>query len=91
MNIIFTLRLGKEFPSLFLLFKYKELVRSNICEVIIMKIAINAGHTLRGRGTGAVGYLNEMKENRKIAQRVTQLLKEVGYFCKSKSIFYNTL
>ena len=44
-----------------------------------MKIAINAGHTLKGIGTGASGILKETTENRKIAQKVIQLLKEVGH------------
>lgn len=29
-----------------------------------MKIALSAGHTMSGKGTGAVGYINESKENR---------------------------
>lgn len=44
-----------------------------------MKIAINAGHTLRGKGTGAIGYLNETKENRKIALEVIKQLKQLGH------------
>lgn len=29
-----------------------------------MKIAINPGHTIEGKGTGAIGYLSETGENR---------------------------
>lgn len=39
-----------------------------------MKIAVNAGHTIKGKGTGAVGYLNESEETRKIANEVMKLL-----------------
>ena len=34
---------------------------------------INAGHTLQGKGTGAVGFLNESKENRAVANHVIKL------------------
>ena len=37
---------------------------------------INAGHTLQGKGTGAVGFLNESKENRAVANHVIKLLKQ---------------
>lgn len=39
-----------------------------------MKIVINAGHTKFGKGTGAVGELNESKETRKIAYHLMSLL-----------------
>lgn len=39
-----------------------------------MKIVINAGHTKFGKGTGAVGKLNESIETRIIAYRVMELL-----------------
>ena len=40
-----------------------------------MKIVINAGHTKFGKGTGAVGKLNESIENRKIA---FELMKQLA-------------
>lgn len=39
-----------------------------------MKIVINAGHTKIGKGTGAVGALNESIETRKIAYHLMYLL-----------------
>lgn len=44
-----------------------------------MKISINAGHTLSGVGSGAVGYINESKETRTIANKVIDLLKKQGH------------
>lgn len=44
-----------------------------------MKIAINAGHTLKAPGTGAVGYLVESKETRKVANELIKLLKAKGH------------
>ncbi len=44
-----------------------------------MKIAINAGHTLKAPGTGAVGYLVESKETRKVANHLMKLLKAKGH------------
>lgn len=44
-----------------------------------MKIAINAGHTLKSPGTGAVGYLVESKETRKVANELIKLLKAKGH------------
>lgn len=43
-----------------------------------MKIAINPGHTIRGKGTGAFGIVSETVENRKIANKVMALLKAKG-------------
>lgn len=40
---------------------------------------INAGHTLTGKGTGAVGFINESKENRAVANHVIKLLKDLGH------------
>lgn len=39
-----------------------------------MKIVINAGHTKFGKGSGAVGKLNESKETRKIAYELMKQL-----------------
>lgn len=44
-----------------------------------MKILICAGHTLTGKGTGAVGYINESKENRVLAKKVVAYLKMAGH------------
>lgn len=44
-----------------------------------MKIAINAGHTKIGSGTGASGYLNESKETRKIAYELMKLLANTNH------------
>ena len=40
---------------------------------------INAGHTLQGKGTGAVGFLNESKENRAVVAHIIKLLKQLGH------------
>ena len=37
-----------------------------------MKILISAGHTLTGKGTGAVGFINESQENRVLAKFVVE-------------------
>lgn len=41
-----------------------------------MKICINYGHAESGTGTGAIGILNESKENRVVGKEVVRLLKE---------------
>ncbi|MGO1044492.1 N-acetylmuramoyl-L-alanine amidase [Clostridioides difficile] len=43
-----------------------------------MKVAITAGHTLTGKGTGAVGYIDEGKENRVLMDLVVKWLKLGG-------------
>lgn len=43
-----------------------------------MKILVSAGHTLKGKGTGAVGYINESSENRILAKKVVEYLKQAG-------------
>ena len=40
-----------------------------------MKIAIVPGHTLTGKGTGAVGYIDEGKENRILTDLIVKWLK----------------
>ena len=45
----------------------------------MIKIAINAGHTAQGVGAGAVGYINESKETRKVVKALIPLLKAKGY------------
>ena len=44
-----------------------------------MKILIVAGHTLKGKGTGAVGYINESQENRSLSNIVVKYLKLAGH------------
>jgi len=44
-----------------------------------MKIAINAGHTLRGAGSGANGYINESTETRKVVNALIPLLQQKGF------------
>lgn len=45
----------------------------------MIKIAINAGHTKTGAGTGANGYINESEETRKIVRALIPLLKNKGF------------
>lgn len=44
-----------------------------------MKIALSAGHTLSGKGTGAVGYINESRENRTLTDLVKKWLVNGGH------------
>ena len=44
-----------------------------------MKILICAGHTLEGKGTGAVGYLNESQENRILSKIIVKYLGQAGH------------
>lgn len=44
-----------------------------------MKIALSAGHTLSGKGTGAVGYINESKENRVMFDLIKKWLVADGH------------
>ena len=44
-----------------------------------MRIVVNAGHTKFGKGTGAVGLLNESKETRKITYELMKLLAESNH------------
>ena len=44
-----------------------------------MKILIVAGHTLKGKGTGATGYINESEENRSLSNIVVKYLKLAGH------------
>ncbi|MCC0666865.1 N-acetylmuramoyl-L-alanine amidase [Clostridioides sp. ZZV14-6009] len=43
-----------------------------------MKVAIVPGHTLSGKGTGAVGYIDEGKENRILTDLIVKWLKLGG-------------
>lgn len=44
-----------------------------------MKILVSAGHTLTGKGTGAVGFINESQENRVLAKYIVNYLKKLGH------------
>ena len=44
-----------------------------------MNIGTNAGHTLKGPGSGAVGVLNESKETRAVVKELNALLKLGGH------------
>ena len=44
-----------------------------------MKIAINAGHTKSGAGSGAIGCINESEETRKVVAAMIPLLKKKGH------------
>ena len=43
------------------------------------RIILNAGHTLYGTGTGAVGHINEGIETRKVVSLVKQHLQDKGH------------
>ena len=49
-----------------------------------MRLLVCSGHTLQGVGSGAIGYINESKENRELSNIVVKYLKiaghEVDYF-----------
>ena len=44
-----------------------------------MKILISAGHTSKGKGLGAVSYINESEENRVVSKIVVEYLKLAGH------------
>ena len=44
-----------------------------------MKIGINCGHTSQAPGTGAVGYINESTETRRVGGEVMKQLKTLGH------------
>lgn len=44
-----------------------------------MKVVLNAGHTKRGAGCGAVGYLNESTEARKVVSMIKYYLSTKGH------------
>lgn len=44
-----------------------------------MKIAVNSGHTIKGKGYGAVGYIRESEETRKVVNELIPLLKKKGH------------
>ena len=44
-----------------------------------MKICVVAGHTMKGKGTGASKYINESTENRVVSKYVVDYLKKDGH------------
>lgn len=44
-----------------------------------MKIILNAGHTKKGTGSGAIGYINESTEARKIVSLIKYYLRIKGH------------
>ena len=44
-----------------------------------MRILVSAGHTAKGKGTGAVSYINESDENRILSKVVAEYLKVAGH------------
>ena len=45
-----------------------------------MRICIVSGHTTSGKGTGAKGYICESTQNRVVAKKVVDYLKEEGHY-----------
>lgn len=43
-----------------------------------MRIGLNAGHTIKGAGGGAVGVLNESAETRRVAAELTRMFQAAG-------------
>ena len=43
-----------------------------------MRIGLNAGHTIKGVGSGAVGVLNESEETRRVAAELTGMFQATG-------------
>ena len=43
------------------------------------KIILNAGHTKSGAGSGAVGYLNESAETRRVVSHIKYYLEGKGH------------
>lgn len=44
-----------------------------------MKVILNAGHTKNGAGSGAIGYLNESAETRKVVSLIKYYLQGKGH------------
>ena len=44
-----------------------------------MKILILSGHTLEGKGTGAVGYINESRENRILSKKIVEYINKTKH------------
>ena len=44
-----------------------------------MRILVSAGHTSKGKGLGAIGYINESEENRILSKIVVEYLRLAGH------------
>ena len=44
-----------------------------------MRVLISAGHTLEGKGIGAIGHINESEENRVLSKVIVEYLKLAGH------------
>lgn len=44
-----------------------------------MKIGVNCGHTKSGEGCGAIGFINESDETRKVGYKLMEYLKKAGH------------
>lgn len=44
-----------------------------------MKIGVNCGHTKSGAGCGAIGFINESDETRKVGYKLMEYLKQAGH------------
>ena len=44
-----------------------------------MNILICAGHTSSGKGTGAVGYINESRENRILSKKIVEYINKTNH------------
>lgn len=55
-----------------------------------MRIALGAGHTISGAGSGAVGYLNESKENRVMFDLVKKWLVKDGHTVYDCTVDYSS-
>ena len=55
-----------------------------------MKICLNAGHTASGKGSGAIGYINESEETRKVVKYLIAMLKEKGHSVTNATVDKST-
>jgi hypothetical protein len=51
-------------------------------------MGVNDGHTISGAGSGAVGFINESMETRKVGKFVRQMLSELGYKVSNCTVDY---
>lgn len=47
--------------------------------MVTIKIILNAGHTLSGGGSGAIGYIKESRETRKVVSLLAKKLEAAGH------------
>lgn len=53
-----------------------------------MVFNINFGHTIKGSGTGAVGFINESEHTRTLGSKVIKLLEDMGHTVINSTIDY---